>query len=377
MEEKQKRKKFSYAEKHSILEKTGYRCAHCGKSLDEHTLTIEHIFPVSKGGENNEFNLVALCEDCNFDKSNFTYSIGDYYNYIKKEYIDKYIASLYKYMTEKKPNKEKFLSFDSMTYTVLPMQSKKVLAKMPKNKLKKMDKLSIDRMSLKFTLSRAYPGDADEIYELLNKRLEKYHAVNLNETIYRDELNILGEIYDSEVLVLRKGKEVHGAFILKKIDSEQFNFVQLKNIEEETALRVKYIMTLAVVSRLAVDAFSDIMDTLYNQMLAKNAIPIYFNIFTANSFSDYDKIIKMPMNIFGTDGELQFAPLSLLREYEKQEYVNNYMHKKDGEYSEEDLDEFVTFQLNRDRSQETTFGYPEHIRELCDRLGIKLRDNDV
>ena len=79
MEEKQKRKKFSYAEKHSILEKTGYRCAHCGKSLDEHTLTIEHIFPVSKGGENNEFNLVALCEDCNFDKSNFTYISGKLY----------------------------------------------------------------------------------------------------------------------------------------------------------------------------------------------------------------------------------------------------------------------------------------------------------
>ena len=47
------RKYFSIEEKRIFLNKTDCKCAHCGKTLNEETMTIDHIFPISKGGDNN------------------------------------------------------------------------------------------------------------------------------------------------------------------------------------------------------------------------------------------------------------------------------------------------------------------------------------
>ena len=91
---KTERKAFSKQEKQNILKKTANKCGHCGKELSVDTMTIEHIFPLYKGGNHDEFNLVALCEDCNNDKSNLVYEITDYYTYILDKYISQYIRKL-------------------------------------------------------------------------------------------------------------------------------------------------------------------------------------------------------------------------------------------------------------------------------------------
>jgi hypothetical protein len=48
-----------------VLSRDGHKCLECG-SL--HMLTLDHIFPVSKGGRTEENNLQTLCRGCNSAK---------------------------------------------------------------------------------------------------------------------------------------------------------------------------------------------------------------------------------------------------------------------------------------------------------------------
>lgn len=47
-------------------------CYYCGRKLNHTNLSYDHVFPVQKGGQNNENNLVACCIDCNQTKKNYT-----------------------------------------------------------------------------------------------------------------------------------------------------------------------------------------------------------------------------------------------------------------------------------------------------------------
>lgn len=51
----------------SILERDGYKCRYCGSK--EGPFHIDHVYPVGKGGETTEPNLVTACIECNRKKS--------------------------------------------------------------------------------------------------------------------------------------------------------------------------------------------------------------------------------------------------------------------------------------------------------------------
>lgn len=52
-----------------VLQRDGFRCAYCGKSQqDGATLHVDHVVPVIDGGESEEGNLVAACDECNLGK---------------------------------------------------------------------------------------------------------------------------------------------------------------------------------------------------------------------------------------------------------------------------------------------------------------------
>ena len=50
------------------------QCVYCGKKFDilDRDLTIDHIIPTSKGGDDEPYNMVACCKVCNSSKSNNT-----------------------------------------------------------------------------------------------------------------------------------------------------------------------------------------------------------------------------------------------------------------------------------------------------------------
>ncbi len=55
--------------RHRIYKRDGHQCTYCGSKRN---LTIDHIIPKSKGGENTWLNLVTCCSSCNRLKGNRT-----------------------------------------------------------------------------------------------------------------------------------------------------------------------------------------------------------------------------------------------------------------------------------------------------------------
>lgn len=48
-----------------VFERDGYECQHCGKQLTRFTATLDHLQPISEGGDHSSGNLVTSCLHCN------------------------------------------------------------------------------------------------------------------------------------------------------------------------------------------------------------------------------------------------------------------------------------------------------------------------
>lgn len=49
-----------------VLERDGYCCRYCGSKIGP--FHLDHVYPVSRGGETTKNNLVTSCEKCNLSK---------------------------------------------------------------------------------------------------------------------------------------------------------------------------------------------------------------------------------------------------------------------------------------------------------------------
>lgn len=56
-------------ERFYILTRDQYTCQYCGRSAPDVVLHVDHLQPVSLGGTNHPYNLLASCEACNISKS--------------------------------------------------------------------------------------------------------------------------------------------------------------------------------------------------------------------------------------------------------------------------------------------------------------------
>jgi len=60
----------SFSIRFDVLLRDKFTCRYCGQSVDDGVkLEIDHIIPISKGGENTMDNLVVCCQQCNLGKS--------------------------------------------------------------------------------------------------------------------------------------------------------------------------------------------------------------------------------------------------------------------------------------------------------------------
>jgi len=58
----------------NILERDNHECVYCGERLTMTTLTIDHVYPLARGGLSDWYNLRASCKGCNGTKGNKTLS---------------------------------------------------------------------------------------------------------------------------------------------------------------------------------------------------------------------------------------------------------------------------------------------------------------
>ena len=52
-----------------VFERDKYLCHYCNKQLTRFSATLDHIQPVSRGGDNSYENLVAACLLCNSQRN--------------------------------------------------------------------------------------------------------------------------------------------------------------------------------------------------------------------------------------------------------------------------------------------------------------------
>ena len=65
---KYKRKAIKLKDRYAVMVRDGFKCKLCGS---KEQLEVDHIKPISKGGENDRENLQTLCWLCNIGKSQF------------------------------------------------------------------------------------------------------------------------------------------------------------------------------------------------------------------------------------------------------------------------------------------------------------------
>ena len=372
------RHSYSKSERQKILEKTKCKCGHCGAGLDTSTMTVEHIFPVSKGGTDDEFNLVALCKACNYNKGSWVYRVNEYYKHILPEYMDKYIE--YNDKAAKEYKKDRLVNFDAVTYSIIPDKYKIMIFNMKKRGVKKKQlEQTVDKLTMKVVMDRAYEGDAEEILGLINK-LNSKKGNMFDTSMYSNVYTLRNDIRYGEAYILRLNKNICGAFIFKKIKPEDINLIQLDIIKDNTRLRKKYVMTLACFSDIASDIVPNIMEEMYQTMLRNDAIPMYFNILT-NLYRDKDDVIMMPYKLDNVNGTLEFIHLKAIKDKyadtikEALEFVN-----EDGNFTDDEIHDIAEYMLiDNDRKDAETDTYIENLlkrsKKLSEQLGLGDKDN--
>ena len=64
------RKPLSKSVRFEVMKRDSFTCQYCGQEAPDVILEIDHIVPVSKGGDDSIMNLVTACRDCNRGKTN-------------------------------------------------------------------------------------------------------------------------------------------------------------------------------------------------------------------------------------------------------------------------------------------------------------------
>lgn len=73
----EKRKAISKKLRFEVFKRDSFTCQYCGRKSPDIILHIDHINPVSKGGENDILNLITSCVECNLGKSDRKLTDGD------------------------------------------------------------------------------------------------------------------------------------------------------------------------------------------------------------------------------------------------------------------------------------------------------------
>lgn len=105
----------------AIKEAWANRCAYCGKPpIDDKSLTIDHVRPKSKGGEDRTSNVIPACRRCNGEKGSSEwigwYRMQPYYTIDAELRIKRWLAE----GKVEWPTEEDSEAFDRLLNEILP-----------------------------------------------------------------------------------------------------------------------------------------------------------------------------------------------------------------------------------------------------------------
>lgn len=240
-----------------IYKRTGGKCAHCGRHLNlTRNGTIDHIFPLSKGGKNDEFNLIALCKDCNEKKSNYIYEFGYYEDQILPEYRLLYESYFNTVIVNHRMNS--ILPYDCGIISV-PTRNRKsieMIRNIGRRKGIAAAEALFEKLKITFFLERAYEGDAEDLANLARDNINDVRCSAV-QSVYTDKYVIMDAIRKGHVFVLRlaSNQATHGFFIFEDLPDSIREYPQIKNFLENTGFSCEHILAAAHISRFASDAF--------------------------------------------------------------------------------------------------------------------------
>lgn len=70
-----KRRKITKAQRLSVYNRYGGKCAYCGKKIRYDEMQVDHIKPLYLGGADDESNWAPACRMCNYYKSTKTIAV--------------------------------------------------------------------------------------------------------------------------------------------------------------------------------------------------------------------------------------------------------------------------------------------------------------
>lgn len=82
------RKTLSKKIRFEVFKRDHFTCQYCGRMSPDVILEVDHINPVSKGGENEILNLITSCRDCNRGKGKTLLSQNDTLKKSQKQLLE-------------------------------------------------------------------------------------------------------------------------------------------------------------------------------------------------------------------------------------------------------------------------------------------------
>ena len=268
-------------------------------------MTIEHIFPLDKGGDHNEFNVISLCSKCNSAKSNMVYNIRDYYKYIDKKYRKCYEDALSSVIKTAINPKKRIMAEDVRLYRgVNPMCMQMIYQSFRRNKARAMEFVKSSSIISKYEL--AYEAEATEIF----KFLEKMRAKGLyTDKIYDNEYKVKELIKFGQVYTFRMPdgsiKGVVGLFNIVR-NNEDLPF-QIENLADVNEQGLMHVVTLYVFEKGYEEAADLVERDLINDFITCNLKLVVFSesqeLHKLVKYSN--KIINIPHRFRGNEGYIQ------------------------------------------------------------------------
>ena len=72
-----RRESLSKKVRFEVFKRDKFTCVYCGRKAPDVILEVDHVFPVSKGGDNNITNLITSCVDCNSGKRDIPLQVNE------------------------------------------------------------------------------------------------------------------------------------------------------------------------------------------------------------------------------------------------------------------------------------------------------------